>query len=108
MAENLFVVLGVNPSVTQDQLAAAFRDISREKHPDLCDGDIEEYTAVVDAYNALKDEKNRIAYIKFLDLTQTRCPDCKGLGIQWRQRGFRGGEFLRCPICKGAGYHGND
>lgn len=104
MAENLFAVLGVTPSVTQEQLAAAFREVSRENHPDV-GGDALQYQEVVDAYNALKDPSNRAAYIKWLELTQSQCPSCKGLGIRWQQRGFRGGEFSRCPICKGAGFH---
>ena len=104
MAENLFCVLGVTPSVTQDQLAVAFRDVSRECHPDI-GGDPTSYQEVVDAYNALKDPANRAAYIQWLELTQDQCPSCKGLGMRWQQRGFRGGVFSLCPTCKGAGFY---
>ena len=104
MAENLFAVLGITPSSTQDQLALAFRNVSRECHPDV-GGDPASYQEIVDAYNALKDPANRTAYIKWLELTQNQCPSCKGLGMRWQQRGFRGGEFFLCTTCKGAGYH---
>jgi len=104
VAENLFEVLGVTPSADQDQLAAAFRDLSRELHPDV-GGDAAQYQEIVNAYNALKDPANRRAYIKWLELTQHQCPTCKGLGICWKQQGFRGGAFTRCHICRGAGFH---
>lgn len=101
---NFFQILGITPAATPQDIGAAFKQLSREMHPDM-GGDTEKYQELTDAYGVLKDDSNRRAYIQWLELTQTRCPNCKGLGVQWQQKGFRGGEFSRCPICRGGGFH---
>ena len=106
MGQNYFQILGVSPASEPDVISAAFRNLSRKAHPDA-GGDTEEYTKLTEAYEVLKDEKRRRDYIRWLELTQTRCPNCKGLGIEWRQRGFSGGEQVKCAHCKGGGFHDN-
>ena len=104
MGQNYFQVLGCSPADEPEAISAAFRNISREMHPDL-GGDPEAYQEVCNVYDTLKDAKRRGDYLRWLDLTQTRCPNCKGLGIEWQQRGFTGGAFRRCIHCKGGGYY---
>ena len=101
---NFFQILGVTPAATPQDISAAFKLLSRQMHPDA-GGDTTKYQELTDAYGVLKDDNNRRSYIRWLELTQTQCPNCKGLGVQWQQRGFRGGEFMRCPICNGGGFH---
>ena len=104
MGQNLFQILGCSPTNDSRAISDAFRALSRTKHPDM-GGDLKEFQALSDAYDTLKDAKRRGDYVRWLELTQTPCPNCKGLGIEWRQRGFSGGELVRCAHCKGGGFN---
>lgn len=104
MGQNYFQLLNSTPASTPEEITAAFRELSRKMHPDVSD-DSEAYADIVGAYGVLKDDKTRHAYIQWLELTQARCPICKGLGVVWKQQGFRGGTFTRCASCKGGGFY---
>jgi DnaJ-class molecular chaperone len=104
--ENFFQLLNASPASSLEDIAANFRALSMHHHPDMNGGvATEEYTDIVNAYATLKDSKLRHSYIKWLELTQEPCPNCKGTGVEWRQRGFSGGEVQKCAHCKGGGYH---
>ena len=104
MGQNFFQVLGCSPADNPRAISEAFRTLSRTMHPDA-GGGVDDYLRLTEAYEVLKDEKRRGDYTRWLELTQTPCPNCKGLGIEWRQRGFSGGELVRCAHCKGGGFN---
>jgi len=54
-------VLGLERDATPEQIRIAFRKLSKKHHPDH-GGKAEDFTAVVDAYDLLRDPERRAAY----------------------------------------------
>jgi hypothetical protein len=64
-SKNLYEVLGVEKDASSDQIRKAFRQLSKDLHPDRHPNNesaIEIYAAITAAYAVLSDEKKRIEY----------------------------------------------
>lgn len=62
---DLYDILGVDKSATQDDIKKAYRKLSKKYHPDKNQGDKaaeEKFKEINDAYNTLGDEKKRAEY----------------------------------------------
>lgn len=65
MLPNFYVILGVAPSATPDELRQAYRLRARELHPDARPHDsdaAEQFKAVAEAYRVLANPEQRLAY----------------------------------------------
>ncbi len=56
-----YAVLGLERDATPEQIRVAFRRLSKKHHPDR-GGKAEDFTAVVEAYDLLRDPERRAAY----------------------------------------------
>jgi molecular chaperone DnaJ len=68
MAKQLYDVLGVSKSASQDEIKKAYRKLARKHHPDANAGDKdaeERFKEVQHAYDVLSDEEKRKAYDRF-------------------------------------------
>jgi molecular chaperone DnaJ len=59
--ENYYSVLGVSENATQEEIKKAFRQKSKEHHPDR-GGNEEEFKKINEAYSAIGDEQKRAEY----------------------------------------------
>ena len=59
--ENYYNVLGVSETATQEEIKKAFRQKSKEHHPDR-GGNEEEFKKINEAYSAIGDEQKRAEY----------------------------------------------
>lgn len=62
MWENLYSILGVNKDATQEELKKAYRDKSKELHPDKPGGDKEKMQNIAKAYEILSNPDKRKLY----------------------------------------------
>lgn len=68
MAKDYYSILGVNRSVSQDELKKAYRKLAVQYHPDKNPGDKqaeEKFKEINEAYDVLKDEQKRAAYDRY-------------------------------------------
>jgi curved DNA-binding protein CbpA len=61
--KNLYDVLGVKPTSTEDQIKQAYRKLAQEHHPDK-GGDADFFQELNNAYSVLGDPKKRLDYDK--------------------------------------------
>lgn len=59
--ENLYTILGVQETATQDEIKKAYRDKSKKCHPDV-GGSEDEFKKVNEAYSVLSDENKKREY----------------------------------------------
>ena len=85
--KDYYAVLGVEPSAGDAEIKTAYRRLARKYHPDVSKehGAEEQFKAVHEAYEALRDPQKRAAY------------------DQLRARGYRPGEEFRPPPDFGRG-----
>jgi curved DNA-binding protein len=88
--KDYYAVLGVEPTAGDAEIKTAYRRLARKYHPDVSKetGAEEQFKAVNEAYEALRDPQKRAAY------------------DQLRARGYRPGEEFRPPPDFGQGAHG--
>jgi len=68
MAQDLYAVLGVSKTATEDEIKKAYRKLAKKYHPDLHPGDKEaeaKFKEVNDAYEVLGDAQKRSNYDQF-------------------------------------------
>lgn len=89
--KDYYAVLGVEPSAGDAEIKTAYRRLARKYHPDVSKeaGAEDQFKAVNEAYEALRDPQKRAAY------------------DQLRARGYRPGEEFRPPPDFGQGGYGN-
>ena len=74
MPPNFYVILGVAPSATPDEIRQAYRLRARELHPDARPGDAsaeQRFKAVAEAYHTLSTPELRLAYDAQLHLAES-------------------------------------
>jgi len=54
--ENPYAILGLAPGASMEEIAAAYRALAKQTHPDVLGGDPEAMTAINAAYAALREE----------------------------------------------------
>lgn len=88
--KDYYAVLGVEPSAGEAEIKTAYRRLARKYHPDVSkeSGAEDQFKAVNEAYEALRDPQKRKAY------------------DQLRARGYRPGEEFRPPPDFGQGGYG--
>ena len=101
---NLYVVLGVPPGSSTENIKARYRELARLKHPDL-GGDTDEFAAITEAGAVLTDEGDRSAHDRALRLFMDPCVKCAGAGLRYIQLTFTQTVTRRCELCKGEGFH---
>jgi curved DNA-binding protein CbpA len=62
MAETLYDVLGLNKTATKEEIKKAYRNLSKQHHPDV-GGDEEVFKKISHAYNILSDDDKRKNYL---------------------------------------------
>lgn len=89
--KDYYAVLGVEPSAGDAEIKTAYRRLARKYHPDVSKepGAEDQFKAVNEAYEALRDPQKRAAY------------------DQLRARGYRPGEEFRPPPDFGRGGAGS-
>jgi DnaJ-domain-containing protein 1 len=67
--EDLYAVMGLQPSATDDQIRSAFRTLARELHPDVSRDDAaqEKFMRVTKAYSVLRDPVTRKRYDELVE-----------------------------------------
>ena len=85
--KDYYAVLGVEPTAGDAEIKTAYRRLARKYHPDVSKeaGAEDQFKAVNEAYEALRDPQKRAAY------------------DQLRARGYRPGEEFRPPPDFGRG-----
>ena len=64
MAKSYFVILGVSPSSTDDEIKSAYRRLAKEFHPDHYTGGNETFREIQEAYSVLGNAGRRQQYEK--------------------------------------------
>jgi molecular chaperone DnaJ len=80
MARNYYIILGIKPDATEEQIKSAYRRKAKELHPDYYGEDREPFQSVQEAYSVLSDPARRKAHDNDLNrerrirVTQQRMP----------------------------------
>ena len=64
MAKSYFVILGVSPSATADEIKSAYRRLAKEFHPDHYTGGNETFREIQEAYSVIGNAQRRQEYEK--------------------------------------------
>jgi DnaJ-class molecular chaperone len=100
--QNLYVVLGVSPNATPEELKSAFRRCAREAHPDA-HGDSARFLEIKEAYVTLGDAAKRALYDQERRawMGQIGAVECSSCGHANRiTRRPAEGQTVRCWYCK--------
>jgi molecular chaperone DnaJ len=62
MAANHYIILGITPGATQEQIKSAYRQKAKQLHPDYYGEDSSPFRAVQEAYEVLSDPQRRQVY----------------------------------------------
>jgi DnaJ-class molecular chaperone len=69
MAENYYVILGVDPEASSAQIRSAYRDRAKAYHPDYYEGGGKPFLEIQEAYVVLSDPARRRAYDREMRVT---------------------------------------
>jgi|SRR5210317_1671665 DnaJ-class molecular chaperone len=67
--DNLYQILGVGPSSSQEEIKQAYRRLSMEHHPDR-GGDSAKFNKVKEAFNVLSDQAKRNRYDMYINVVK--------------------------------------
>ncbi|MGW8325432.1 MAG: J domain-containing protein, partial [Desulfobacterales bacterium] len=62
MAKSYFIILGVSPNATADEIKSAYRRLAKEFHPDHYTGGNETFREIQEAYSVLGNTRRRQEY----------------------------------------------
>jgi hypothetical protein len=105
LADDLYERLGVAPSATTDEIAAAFRARAKELHPDLHPGDArvaEAFKELTQASTVLTDPDARAAYDRAREPVPSTSPAAPGR-VNGHQPVFRTTRSARTALWAGIG-----
>lgn len=101
---DFYEVMGLPPSVTQEELQVGFRALGGQLHPDTgSSSDPERFSRVTLAYSTLKTRAKRLAYDKERRLLTKMCLTCDGNGRKPKTYRFRQIGWTTCAACAGTG-----
>ena len=60
--KNYYKVLGVSESANEKQIHSAYRTLAKKYHPDINNGNEDNFKIIVEAYEILKDPRKKEAY----------------------------------------------
>ncbi len=92
--KNFYQVLSLDRNVSQNQVAARFRELARARHPDRFEGEArrkaeEEFQEITEAFNVLREPKRRLQHDVELDTPIGSSTDPKQLAKLHINRGVR-------------------
>lgn len=99
--QTYYQVLGVHRQSSFEEVKAHYRQLARERHPDVGTG--EDMTEINKAYETLSNFTARNDYDIMLKFTRHMCIVCNGEGVIWKQQGFHGRVATPCVPCQGVG-----
>jgi len=91
--ENLYNILGISPTATQEAIRKAYRSLAMRHHPDRNThaGSTVRFNAIQSAYELLSDPKKRAEYDQSLNNRIILDPESEALAL-WRSL------FNRCGL----------
>ncbi len=91
--ENLYNILGVSPTATQEEIKKAYRSLAMRHHPDRNShaGSTVRFNTIQSAYTLLSDPKKRAEYDQSLDNRIILDPEYEARSL-WRSL------FNRCGL----------
>lgn len=101
--KNFYQVLSVPRSATQKEIAARFRELARDRHPDRFDGEEKmkaeaEFQDITEAFNVLRDPNRRAHHDMDLDKPQRSGPDPEQRSRVFMSRGikaYKAGNYIQ-------------
>lgn len=63
--ENYYDILGVSKDASKEEIKKAYKKLSKRYHPDMEEGDEEQFKKITEAYEVLTDENKRKNYDRF-------------------------------------------
>jgi DnaJ-class molecular chaperone len=97
-----YETLGVPPAVSPEALRAAYLELARKHHPDTgCE--THRFAEITEAYAVLRDPARRRDYDATVKLLMRACPECDGVGVTRRTKGFTRVVETPCKSCQGRG-----
>ncbi|MFE4216205.1 DnaJ C-terminal domain-containing protein [Streptomyces sp. NPDC056844] len=117
MARDLYEVLGVSPTASQDEIQQAYRKLARKHHPDVNKDPAaeERFKDLNEAYSVLSDPKTRARYDRFGDDFRKipedyddRVAAGAGSGFRTRRTAGAGGSGVRYTTGFGDGFSAED
>ena len=91
VARNYYLILGVDPDASLDEIRSAYRRKAKQLHPDHYEGSSEPFRDVQEAYEALCDPARRKAY----DAERAREDRARAVPRRVREEPLRP---RRCPV----------
>lgn len=100
--ETLYSVLDVLRSASDEEIKTAFYRKASKHHPDR-GGDEAVMADINRAYNVLINPTLRRKYDNELKMLAELCPNCRGAGVVYKQKGFANRIPGKCDTCNGNG-----